>query len=162
MRVAAAYLGALPVTETNCVTKPFQPENCPNCHPTKICGLHSSEGIEAFVRLLKTFSNLIIFSQWKNDQFQRNFRSKLKFWNFSNFTIGYLIFFCVSTLTLNFSETGHFSIMKKLWDLKKLFSNLEPEGQGQGIIMGVTRLLLLGLFYTIQTKGDQTLCTRVY
>ena len=49
MRVAAAYLGALPVTETNCVTKPFQPENCPNCHPTKICGLHSSEGIEAFV-----------------------------------------------------------------------------------------------------------------
>ena len=49
MRVAAAYLGALPVTETNCVTKPFQPENCPNWHPTKICGLHSSEGIEAFV-----------------------------------------------------------------------------------------------------------------
>ena len=28
--------------------------------------------------------------------------------------------------------------------------------------MGVTRLLLLGLFYTIQTKRDQTLCTRVY
>ena len=45
---------------------------------------------------------------------------------------------------------------------KKLFSNLEPEGQGQGIIMEVTRLLLLGLFYTIQTKRDQTLCTRVY
>ena len=35
-------------------------------------------------------------------------------------------------------------------------SNLEPEGQGQGIIMGVTRLLLLGLFYTIQNKRDQT------
>ena len=52
--------------------------------------------------------------------------------------------------------------MKKLWDLKKLFSNLEPEGQGRGIIMGVTRLLLLGLFYTIQTKRDQTICTRVY
>ena len=28
--------------------------------------------------------------------------------------------------------------------------------------MGVTRLLLLGLFYTIQTKRDQTLCTLVY
>ena len=54
MRVAAAYLGALPVTETNCVTKPFQPENCPNCHPTKICGLHSSEAIEAIVRCKKT------------------------------------------------------------------------------------------------------------
>ena len=31
-------------------------------------------------------------------------------------------------------------------------SNLEPERQGRGIIMGVTRLLLLGPFYTIQTK----------
>ena len=29
--------------------------------------------------------------------------------------------------------------------------NLELEGQGRGIIMGVTRLLLLGQFYTIQT-----------
>ena len=52
--------------------------------------------------------------------------------------------------------------MKKLWDLKKVFSNLELEGQGHGIIMGVTRLLLLGPFYTIQTKRDQTFCTRVY
>ena len=30
--------------------------------------------------------------------------------------------------------------MKKLLDLKKVFSNLEPEGRGRGIIMGVTRL----------------------
>ena len=52
--------------------------------------------------------------------------------------------------------------MKKLWDLKKVFSNLELEGQGRDTIMGVTRLLLLGLFYTIQTKRDQTICTRVY
>ena len=52
--------------------------------------------------------------------------------------------------------------MKKLWDLKKLFSKLEPEEQGWGIIRGVTRLLLLGLFYTIQTKRCQTLWTRVY
>ena len=29
---------------------------------------------------------------------------------------------------------------------------MEPEGQGQRIIMGVTRLLLLGLFYTIQMQ----------
>jgi hypothetical protein len=30
--------------------------------------------------------------------------------------------------------------MKKTWDLKKVFTNLKPEGQGPGIIMGVTRL----------------------
>ena len=42
--------------------------------------------------------------------------------------------------------------MKKLWDLKNVFSNLELEGQGHGIIMGVTHLLLLGPFYTIQTN----------
>ena len=35
---------------------------------------------------------------------------------------------------------------------KKVFSNLELEGQGRGIIMGVTHLLLLGPFYTIQTN----------
>ena len=46
--------------------------------------------------------------------------------------------------------------MKKLLDLKKGFSNLELEGQGRGIIMGVTGLLLQGAFYTIQTKKDQT------
>ena len=42
--------------------------------------------------------------------------------------------------------------MKKLWDLKNVFSNLELEGQGPGIIMGVTRLLLLGPFYSMQTN----------
>ena len=52
--------------------------------------------------------------------------------------------------------------MKKLWDLKKVFSNLDLEGQGSGIIMGVTRLLLLGPFYTIQTKKDQTFWRGVY
>ena len=35
---------------------------------------------------------------------------------------------------------------------KKVFSNLELEEQGRGIIMGVTRLLLLQPFYTIQTN----------
>ena len=49
--------------------------------------------------------------------------------------------------------------MKKLWDLKKLFSNLEPEGQGRGIIMGMTCLILLGLFYTIQTKHFDRECS---
>ena len=52
--------------------------------------------------------------------------------------------------------------MKKLWDLKKGFSNLELEGQRHGIIMGVTLLLLLGPFYTIQTKTDQTFWRGVY
>ena len=33
------------------------------------------------------FLNLIIFSYWKNGQFQRNFRSNLKVLNFSNFTL---------------------------------------------------------------------------
>jgi hypothetical protein len=45
------------------------------------------------------------------------------------------------------SKSGHFSILKELWDLKKSFCNLELEGQGCGIIMGVTRPLLLGQFY---------------
>ena len=35
--------------------------------------------------------------------------------------------------------------------LKKSLRNLELEGQGRGIIMGVTRLLLLGPFYTLQS-----------
>ena len=35
--------------------------------------------------------------------------------------------------------------MKKLWNLKNVFNNLELEGQGRGIIMG-------GLFYSIQTN----------
>ena len=50
--------------------------------------------------------------------------------------------------------------MKKLWDLKEVFRNLELEGQVHGIIMGVT--LLLGPFYTIQTKKDQTFWRGVY
>ena len=60
--------------------------------------------------LLRTF---IIFWRWKNDQFQRNFRSKLK-----------------------------------ILDSKIFLSNLESEGR-RGIIMGVTRLLLLEPFYYI-------------
>ena len=45
--------------------------------------------------------------------------------------------------------------MKKLWDLKKVLSNLEAEGQGRGIIMGVTRLLLLEPFmYWNQQTAD--------
>ena len=57
--------------------------------------------------------------------------------------------FYLSNLTKNSAETGHFSIMKKLWDLKKVFSYLELERQGRGTIMGVTRLLLLGPFYYV-------------
>ena len=36
-----------------------------------------------------------------------------------------------------------------LGDLKKVLSNLEMEGQGRGIIMGLTHPLLLGPFYYI-------------
>ena len=52
--------------------------------------------------------------------------------------------------------------MKKLSDLKKVFSNQEPEGRGCGIIMGVTRLLLLEPFYTIQIQTHQTFLGGVY
>ena len=45
---------------------------------------------------------------------------------------------------------------------KKIFSNLEPEGQGCGIVMGVTGLLLQGPFYTIQTITHQTFLGGVY
>ena len=45
---------------------------------------------------------------------------------------------------------------------KKSFSNLELEGQGRGIIMGLTCQLLLAPFYTIQTKTDQTFWRGVY
>ena len=55
-----------------------------------------------------------------------------------------------------------FHYKPKVLDLKKVSSNLEPEGQGRGIIMGVTCLLLLGPFYTIQTKTDQTFWRGVY
>ena len=49
--------------------------------------------------------------------------------------------------------SGHFSIINIFFlNLNKGFSNLEPAGQGRGIIMGVTRLLLLGPFYTIQMQ----------
>ena len=57
---------------------------------------------------------------------------------------------------------GHFSIINKFLNLKKGFSNLEPEGGGRGIIMGVTRLLLLEPFYTIQTQKAQTFLGGVY
>ena len=40
--------------------------------------------------------------------------------------------------------------MKKLWDLKKVFSNVELEGQRRGIIMEVTRPLLLRLIYQVK------------
>jgi hypothetical protein len=39
---------------------------------------------------------------------------------------------------------------------------MEPEGQGRGIVMGVTSLLLLGPFYTIQTPTHQTFLRGVY
>ena len=52
--------------------------------------------------------------------------------------------------------------MKKLWDLKKALGNLEAEGQGRGTIIGVTRLLLLGQFYTIKIQFYVLLCTRLY
>ena len=45
-----------------------------------------------------------------------------------------------------------FPLQTNFLNLIKVFSNLEPEGQGRGIIMGVTHLLLLGSFYNIKTN----------
>ena len=59
------------------------------------------------------------------------------------------------------SDLWSFSHYNFFLNLKKDFSNLEPEGQGCGIIMGVTRLLLLGLFYTIQMQFYVLFCTRL-
>ena len=47
-------------------------------------------------------------------------------------------------------------------NLEKVFRKFEPEGQGGGIIMGVTRPFLLGPFYYIQTKFSILFCTRLY
>ena len=45
---------------------------------------------------------------------------------------------------------------------KKVFSNLELGGQGRGIIIRVTHLILLGPFYTIQIQMHQTFLGGVY
>ena len=93
-------------------------------------------------------SPLVIFPQVKVET--------LKFQQF------YLVKFKVSTLTYGKMTRGHFSIINKFLQLKKDFSNLEPEGQGWRIIMEVTRLLLLGLFYTKHMQIYVLFCTRLY
>ena len=45
-----------------------------------------------------------------------------------------------------------FNYKKIIWFKKKVLSNLEPEGQGCGIIIGVTHLLLLAPFYYIHSS----------
>ena len=54
--------------------------------------------------------------------------------------------------------------MKKLRDLKNDLSYLELEGQGRGIIMEVTRSLLLGQFHQVKwpmtpNKSVGSVCT---
>ena len=69
------------------------------------------------------------------------------------------------TLSLNVWKLHEFWIFNFetiILNLEKVFSNLEPEGKGGGIIMGVTRLLLLGPFYYIQTSFSILFCTRLY
>ena len=69
------------------------------------------------------------------------------------------------TLSINVWKLREFWIFNFetiILNLEKVFSNLEPEGQGGGIIMGVTRLLLLGPFYYIQTNFSILFCTRLY
>ena len=112
-------------------------------------------------RLLKTFSKFSIIV------------SKLKIQNSQSFqpfveTMAFFLLFIVlqkQTLSINawkLREFWIFNFETIILNLEKVFSNLEPEGQGGGIIMGVTRLLLLGLFYYIQTNFSILFCTRLY
>ena len=73
----------------------------------------------------------------------------MKFWSFSNFTLWISEFQLWPKIPL---KLVIFPLWTKGFRLKKVFSNLELERQGHGIIMGVTCILLLGPFYTIQTK----------
>ena len=66
------------------------------------------------------------------------------------------------SLLENYHFQKYFRSKLKLLDLKKVFSNLKPGGQGGGIIMGVTRLFLLGPFYYIQTNFSILFCTWLY
>ena len=52
--------------------------------------------------------------------------------------------------------------MKKLWDLKNVLSYLELEGQGRGIIMEVTRPLLLVVKWPCQPKHFGRQCTLLW
>ena len=51
--------------------------------------------------------------------------------------------------------------MKELRDLQKVFINLEPEGQGVGIVMRVTQLQLVGPFYYIHTHYTLSVAIKV-
>ena len=70
----------------------------------------------------------------------------MKFWSFSNFTLWISEFQLWPKIPL---KLVIFPLWTKGFRFKKVFSNLEPEGQGRGIIKGGTRLFLLGPFYTI-------------
>ena len=59
-----------------------------------------------------------------------------------------IFFYCVVFLVLGALHMIG-SIAADILLKKKVFSNLEPEGQGRGIIMGMTHLHLLGPFYYI-------------
>ena len=68
------------------------------------------------------------------------------------------------TLSLNVWKLREFWIFNFetiILNLEEFFSNLEPEGKEVVIIMGVTRLLLLGPFYYIQTSFSILFCTRL-
>ena len=69
------------------------------------------------------------------------------------------------TLSLNvwkLCEFWIFNFETIILNLEIVFSNLEPEGKEGGIIMEVTRQLLLGPFYYIQTNFSILFCTRLY
>ena len=75
---------------------------------------------------------------------------------------------------LKFLWNWSFFHFEKIMRFKKVFRNLELEGQGRGIIMRVTHLLPLGPFYYIQanfmyffphvcncTSNSKTFCSRL-
>ena len=60
-----------------------------------------------------------------------------------------LLKFKTSNFDLKFLWNWSFFYTEKIMRFKKVLNNLEAKGQGLGIIMGVTLLLLLRPFYYI-------------
>ena len=99
---SAAYLGTLPAKESICVTQPFQPENCPNCHPTKICGLHSSEALEAFVNYSLKYMYEVSLTQY----YMKREESPIKKYFYPFYSQSPLCFVELYSLPLFFQHIG--------------------------------------------------------
>jgi hypothetical protein len=104
-------------------------------------------------RLLKTFfksHNFFIMEKWPVSQ---QLQVKVETLKFQQFYLMKFDFFQSFNFDLKLLWNWSFFHYEQIMRFKKVFSNLEPEGQGRGIIMGVTRLLILGPFSYITLFG---------